>query len=602
MTLSPDQLRIDAAARNGDHRRLVVAVLMDGGEHRDTIDENSEHARRRFKKAIAEKSGCEVGELSWIDDALYTAAAEADRRAEEQQATKQDDTPPDITSLPEIDASKIVRPERFITLEVSGLAVPTTVDIEGRPVGRWLLHLLWADGRRECGVLPNNLSVGEGRKLWIHPNPSQPNPTMTSGWSSESRRQWIKGSSLPDPVDLFAKICRRIAEFIDLPLQHAPGITATLATWIILTYSYSAWSATPYLFLGGPLGSGKTRVFEILFRLVFRPLMSSNLTAAALFRTLHAQGGVLLYDEAEQLKRTNDPAVNEVRSMLLAGYKRGGQATRLEPVGDTFKTVSFDVYCPKAIACVSGLPPALLSRCIPITMFRAGPGSEKPRRRIDAVPQIWQELRDDLHVMALQNGSTWLELANRTDVCPRMDGRSFELWQPLLAIAAWLQDQGCDGLLELMQKHALATIDSGKSEQTSDADETLLRILARAVRLGQRMTPSEILAEAQESEPAVFKGWWPRSVTARLKSYGIPTPRKSGSRREFRDVRPEVLLQIQSSYGIDLDFLPPDMPWGTYPQEPSQSSQPSESAEKPGNSRDGRDAKDGRDGLTGGGI
>jgi hypothetical protein len=44
------------------------------------------------------------------------------------------------------------------------------------------------------------------------------------------------------------------------------GTTATLALWTILTYCFSVWDAVPYLFVGDPLVSGKSRVFEILSR------------------------------------------------------------------------------------------------------------------------------------------------------------------------------------------------------------------------------------------------------------------------------------------------------------------------------------------------
>ena len=136
------------------------------------------------------------------------------------------------------------------------------------------------------------------------------------------------------------------------------------------------------------------------------------------------RGGTLLLDEAEQLRNTRDPNVGEILSMLLAGYNRGGCAMRLEPIGESgFRMVSFDVFGPKALDCISGLPPALGSRCIPIIMFRSGPGSSMPRRRIDADPGGWQQLRDDLHVLALEHGPTWLELADRSDVCPDMSGR-----------------------------------------------------------------------------------------------------------------------------------------------------------------------------------
>ena len=166
-----------------------------------------------------------------------------------------------------------------------------------------------------------------------------------------------------------------ITFFIDLPSEAGPGSVATLALWSLLTYCYQAWDAIPYLYVGGPHSSGKTRVFEILERLVFRPLATSNLTAPALFRSLHDRGGTLLLDEARRLKQPT-PDQQELLGMLLAGYKRGGQATRLET--DTFRMVTFDVYGPKALACIAGLPPTLASRSITLMMFRAGPGSPNP--------------------------------------------------------------------------------------------------------------------------------------------------------------------------------------------------------------------------------
>jgi len=502
---------------------------------------------------------------------IDAAAVEAELlRLAAEVASKTDGAPADLGALPELDVSSIIRPERFITPDVCGLAVPTMSTMGDKPIGRWMLYLRWADGRREQRPLPTSIELPEGRRLWIHPTPPEPTASTPSGWSSAGRREWVKGAAPPSPSDLFKRLCERVAYFIDLPKEHAPGIVATLVLWVVLTYCYLAWDAVPYLYVGGPLGSGKSRVFEILARLVFRPLGSSNMSGPALFRTLHAQGGTLLLDEAERLKQTQDPGTGEIVAMLLAGYKRGGQATRLEPVGDTFKTVSFDVYGPKAMACIAALPPALASRAIGLTMFRAAPGSEKPRRRIDADPAGWQRLRDELHALAMEHGPTWLEVPKRVEVCPAMSGRDFELWQPLLALAWWIESHGARGLLKLLQEHAMAVIDRGRDEAVPDADEALLRVLAEAVRLGERPTPHDILVKATAAEPAVFKNWHPRTVTARLKSYGIPTPRKVGSRREFRDVTPDVLRRIQESYGIDLDCPSDENDIPTDPGRPSQ--------------------------------
>ncbi len=517
----------------------------------ETLNLTKPKAREEFAKRLCD--GRPGIDFKVVEAELLKLAADLANKPDKPQA--------DPSTLPEIDTSAIVRPERFIVPELSGLAVPTMTVIGDKPVGRWVLYLRWADGRRERCPLTTAIDVPKRRKLWIHPEPAAPTATMQCGWSLAARQSWLAGADAPGPTEVFQRVCERIAYFIDLPVEHAKGTVSTLTLWVLLTYCYQAWPAVPYLFVNGPLGSGKSRVFEILARLVFRSLSSSNMTAAALFRTLHNYGGTLLLDEAERLKQTTMPDVGEILSMLLAGYKRGGQATRLEPIGDNgFKTVGFDVYGPKALACIAGLPPALASRCITVPMFRAAPRSEKPRRRIDADPGGWQRLRDDLHALALDHGPTWLDLAERTDVCPAMSGRDFELWQPLLALASWIESHGARGLHGLLQEHALAVIDRGRDEAVPDADETLLRVLADAVRIGDRPTPHDVLSKALEAEPVLFKNWHPRTVTARLKSYGIPTPRKIGSRREFREVTPDVMRRIQASYGIDLDFPEDDEP------------------------------------------
>jgi hypothetical protein len=303
--------------------------------------------------------------------------------------------------------------------------------------------------------------------------------------------------------------------------------------------------------VGGPMNSGKTRVFEILCRLVYRPLQSSNVTAPALFRTLHDKGGTLLFDEAERL-RQNTPEVGEILSMLLAGYKRGGQATRLEADGDTFRTVAFDVYGPKALACIAGLPPTLSSRSISILMFRAAPDSIKPQRRIDADPTSWERLRDDLHALALEHGAKWLELAEKSSVCPQgISGRAYELWQPLLALAFWIESHGAEGLLSLMQKHAFKSLDASREDQIPDADEILLEILTDRVRMGEFPTPGEICTRAKELESTIFDRWTPRTVSKRLKTYGFET-RKVDRRREYRHTTLADLAHVQRNYGIDL--------------------------------------------------
>jgi hypothetical protein len=182
-------------------------------------------------------------------------------------------------------------------------------------------------------------------------------------------------------------------------------------------------------------------------------------------------------------------------------------------------------------------------------MFRAAPNSEKPRRRVAAYR--WQPLRDQLHVLSLEHGSEWLALVDRTDVCPTMSGRNYELWQPLLALAAWFEQRGVIGLLKLVQDYAQSSIDAGRDEKTPFEDEILLRLLADALRQGERPRASDVLTQAKVREPDGFERWTARGVSARLKRYGLAT-RKSDGDKVYGPESLEVLRRVETSYGMDL--------------------------------------------------
>lgn len=461
---------------------------------------------------------------------------------------------PTTTATDELDVSCIVRPELFHVPDVSGFAIPTAMITGGKPVGRWLHYLRWADGRRERRELAESIKLPDGGRLWLHPLPAAPLPTAQPGWSTAGRLAWLEGAEVPSAATVFKRLCERFAYFLEFHGDTAGGDVAVLALWTLLSYCYPAWSVIPYLRIGGPLACGKTRGFELLRRLVFRGIQSSNMTAACLFRSLHETGGTLLLDEAERL-RDRTPDAGELRSILLSGYKAGSPARRLEPAGDgRFIQRSFDVYGLKAIASIANLPEALASRCIPLTMFRAAATSPKPRRRIDRDMSGWASLRDDLHALALEHGLTWLQLAERADVCPEaMTGRAYELWQPLLALAAFAEQSGADGLLATLRRHALYVTELQTDDSTPDTDELLLRLLADDVTGGSsgNITPGELLRRARDREPSLFSKWSARGVSAALKRYKVPTKKRNG-RKVYREVTVTQLCEIEAAYSIDL--------------------------------------------------
>lgn len=557
----PEELHLHAEP-TGKGTTAIVTVRRGGADGQVVTSERLDLARGKQRRQFVADLGERLGE-----DAHHLLDADG---VEQQlaEAAAGLATPPaaaPVCEEVELGDGRVVRPERFILPDVSGLAVPRRVVRGGEPVSEWMLYLRWSDGRREAMPLPDVLSIG-GERVFIAPQPPEPPPTMLPGWSASSRSAWLGGSSPMPPDELCRMLIESFAKYLDLPPESAAGTVAMLTTWSLLSYCFQAFDAVPYLSIGGPAGSGKSRVFELLGQLVLRPLSTSNVSNPALFRSLHAFGGVALLDEAERLRESRSPDVQELLSSLLAGYRRGGCATRCEAAGDgQFVMRHFNVFGPKACACINELPPTLASRCLSVQMFRSPPGSPKPKLRVEADAERWQTLRDAMYCLAMEHGSEWLALPARQDVVPEMSGRNFELWQPLLSIAAWLEDRGARGMLDLLRRHAVALIESSREAATPPDDEALLRALARAVAAGSPPTAGELLATVSEGEPSLFHKWSARAVAAHLGRYGLRSRKTMG--RSVFDPSPEDLRRVAEAYSLDLD-LPPDPPPGDVPYAP----------------------------------
>ena len=518
-------------------RGTLIVKGPDGILHSDVIDIAKDKQRTAFLNKLQEC--CPAVD---IDQTRKLVLAQVDQILQQENES-------DAQQATDMEVTRIARPHLFHEPEVSGLLVPVVRVSNGEPKGCWSLCVQWADGKKECRDLEQYITLPDSGRIWLAPKPVTPAITMSVGWSSDGQKRWLSGYE-PSADDIIKNLTEALNYYLEFPTEEATGDLATLSLWVILTYVYPAWPAVPYLSIGGPLGSGKSRVFDVLSKLVYRPLMTSNMTAPCLFRTLDAQGGTLLLDEAERLRERSSEA-GEIRSILLAGYKAGGKAHRMEKRGDSFQSVAFNVYGPKAIAGISELPPALASRCICLTMFKASASSPKPARRIDENPDRWKTLTDDLHSFALVAGRHIVSLAQKPVLCSGLSGREMEVWQPILALAKLVQEAGALGLVDLVQSHAKSCAVKAKQDTVPEQDEMLLRSL-RELLDGESggVTAGRVLEKAKEQEVSLFGFMSARGVGAVLKRYGIRS-HAIGGRRLFRPSEAK-LLAIQNSYGVDL--------------------------------------------------
>lgn len=445
----------------------------------------------------------------------------------------------------EVDISHVTRPELIIQPDITAICVPVMERQDEGIAGCWHMHMRSSCGREVFPLLDASIPIN-GRELFFSPMPADPSVQDVQDlckWSKQSRDAWMDKAEAPTTFDLFCQIATRIDRYVYFPEEYRQGHIATLSVWVLMTYLFRAFPAVPYLYFSGPLGSGKTRVMEVLAQLSWRPLTASSLTGPTLFRGRHATGGAFFLDEAERMKE-DSPEIAELRSMLLAGYKRGGTAKRLEPVGDTYRMVSFDVYGPTVLACIKGLPAALSSRCITLRMMRAPKGEPRTKTSIDDNPEERQNIVDGLHCWALEHGYA----AATCDVDSHgLANRDAELWMPLLRIASHTGDAG---LVELLAKHASEMVEASAADKAPDADPVFLNALYVLRKSGKLPAPQDVLDEARKIEDGCFESYGPKGLSNVLKNYGIKTQRSNGKRVYRTEI--SYILKAVENYGFAL--------------------------------------------------
>lgn len=230
----------------------------------------------------------------------------------------------------------------------------------------------------------------------------------------------------PEPVngaDVLAEVADTFTRYVALP----DGAADALALWTAHTHCFEAFQCSPRLNVNSPeKGCGKTTLRDVLASLVPRPLATENLSVAVLFRIVERSKPTLLADECDAWLRDNE----ELRGMLNAGHRRGGQALRCE--GDGNEVRAFNVFGPAVLCGIGALPGTLHDRSIVARLERAKPGELRQRfdsRRTAREQELCRKL------------ARWCaDKRAALDSCdPALPSNAFnrlaDNWRPLFAVA-----------------------------------------------------------------------------------------------------------------------------------------------------------------------
>jgi len=120
------------------------------------------------------------------------------------------------------------------------------------------------------------------------------------------------------------------------------------------THCFDVFQCTPRLNIGAPdKGCGKTTARDVVGLVVPRALPTENLSVAVLFRVIQKYKPVVLADECDSWLKDSE----ELRGLLNAGHRRGGQALRCE--GENNDVRAFNVFSPAVLCGIGSLPGTL---------------------------------------------------------------------------------------------------------------------------------------------------------------------------------------------------------------------------------------------------
>ena len=260
-----------------------------------------------------------------------------------------------------------------------------------------------------------------------------------------------------DGARLLSEISSIISTFAIVP-KHMDSV---LALWVVLTYCYNIFRILPQIAIYSPeKRCGKSTLLEILHALVFRGLIASNISPAAVYRTIEKYQPCLFIDEADTFYKDND----ELRGICNSGHtKKTAFVIRTE--GDNHDPVKFSTWGPKVIALIGELSDTQHDRSIVVNMRRKLPGEQVQRLPLD--------LEEDCLIIR-QKCKRWADdnLDLIMSVMPKVpetgNDRQQDNWSPLFAIAECMGA----GWLDKVQ-NALISV----TEEVDDSDSIAIRLL-----------------------------------------------------------------------------------------------------------------------------
>jgi Protein of unknown function (DUF3631) len=369
-----------------------------------------------------------------------------------------------------------------------------------------------------------------------------------------------------------------LASYIVLPESSL----LVMAAWVVAAWLMDVWDRFPHLAVTSPeKRCGKTTLMDVLKTIVPRPLYTTNISPAVLYRVIEATKPTLLMDESQSISRRGSEASEVIREILNASIGRNAKVLRCCGANND-QVAEFNVYSPKVFAMIGEPDGVLADRCLPVSMKRKTKEDKVKRYRSRVVEADGKTLHDKLEQWAQENAEKIAEIYDSIEPFDIENDRMADLLTPLQAVLTLLERsegmEGSEGIsegrgrsLQKLQQYAKGLDERDKEQETQTPGVRLLiacREIFSTVKLNGKKGPCSFISTdtligylvARQDEPWAHyrhgKDPISREALANLlRPYGI--------KPEFNEKRTGkgyYAARFQEPWDRYLPAIPPEIP------------------------------------------
>ena len=233
----------------------------------------------------------------------------------------------------------------------------------------------------------------------------------------------------PIGARLLGQLHDALTRYVVLP---SPEATDATVLWIAATHAQPAWEHATRLVITAPeKRCGKSRLLDVIEATCHKPLITVNISPAALVRSIgETDPPTLLLDESDTVfgRKASDNH-EDLRGILNAGHQRNRPYIRWDAMNRCREDCP--TFSMAALAGIGDLPDTIMDRAVIIRMRRRAPGEnvDPYRTRRDRPPL--DALRGHLASWGIAHRA---ELGGLEPDLP-VEDRAADNWEPLVAVA-----------------------------------------------------------------------------------------------------------------------------------------------------------------------